>query len=195
MGSRKSTPTPSRPITNHCRAKKFREKENAMGDKGVKLRGQVIDKPKEQMWMLKSDADLEEYKYTCEPGHMEWTPLNSNLTMQGIKVQVNRPIPETTISNLANSHEDTLLLLDLMRHKRQQEGQKKRENMIREVAPLVELQDSRVHNRWNLIPHLLQKYLPDCKYSEFYKQMRIHQQLYNGSRDVSADEVCSISSK
>ena len=78
-----------------------------MGDKGVKLRGQVIDKPKEQMWMLKSDAvsylsqddmtfkpqingflcpqDLEEYKYTCEPGHMEWTPLNSNLTMQGIK--------------------------------------------------------------------------------------------------------------
>ena len=27
-----------------------------MGDKGVKLRGQVIDKPKEQMWMLKSDA-------------------------------------------------------------------------------------------------------------------------------------------
>ena len=39
---------------------------------------------------------------------------------------MNRPIPETTISNLANSHEDTLLLLDLMRHKRQQEGQKKR---------------------------------------------------------------------
>merc|ERR1711978_80496 len=128
MGSRKSTPTPSRPITNHCgRAKKLRERKATMGDKGVKLRGQVIDKPKEQMWMLKSDADLEEYKYTCEPGHMEWTPLNSNLTMQGIKVQVNRPIPETTISNLANSHEDTLLLLDLMRHKRQQEGQQKKE--------------------------------------------------------------------
>merc|ERR1712158_47450 len=109
-------------------------KKNPMGDKGVKLRGQVIDKPKEQMWMLKSESDLEEYKYTCEPGHMEWTPLNSNLTMQGIKVQVNRPIPETTINNLANSHEDTLLLLDLMRHKRQQEGQKKREDMIREMA-------------------------------------------------------------
>merc|ERR1712203_459154 len=153
--SRKSTPTPSRPITNHCRAKK-----NTMGDKGVKLRGQVIDKPKEQMWMLKSDADLEEYKYTCEPGHMEWTPLNSNLTMQGIKVQVNRPIPETTISNLANSHEDTLLLLDLMRHKRQQEGQKKRENMIRYGAAtekeeragevclpsFLELQDCHIHN-------------------------------------------------
>merc|ERR1712241_417455 len=99
-----------------------------------KLRGQLIDKPKEQMWMLKSESDLEEYKYTCEPGHMEWTPLNSNLTMQGIKVQVNRPIPETTISNLANSHEDTLLLLDLMRHKRQQEGQKKR--VANEVADM-----------------------------------------------------------
>ena len=45
-------------------------------------------------------------------------------------MQVNRPIPETTISNLANSHEDTLLLLDLMRHKRQQEGQKKRVNLL-----------------------------------------------------------------
>ena len=32
--------------------------------------------------------DLEEYKYTCEPGHMEWTPLNSNLTMQGIKASI-----------------------------------------------------------------------------------------------------------
>ena len=39
---------------------------------------------------------------------------------------MNRPIPETTINNLANSHEDTLLLLDLMRHKREQEGKKKR---------------------------------------------------------------------
>merc|ERR1712110_1062556 len=114
--------------------KKTPIKSIKMGDKEANLRGQVINKPKEQMWMLKSESDLEEYKYTCEPGHMEWTPLNSNLTMQGIKVQVNRPIPETTINNPANSHEDTLLLLDLMRHKRQQEGQKKREDMIREMA-------------------------------------------------------------
>ena len=54
--SRKSTPTPSRPITNHCRAKKLRQRKATMGDKGVKLRGQVIDKPKEQMWMLKSES-------------------------------------------------------------------------------------------------------------------------------------------
>merc|ERR1712110_1018148 len=70
--------------------KKTPIKSIKMGDKEANLRGQVINKPKEQMWMLKSESDLEEYKYTCEPGHMEWTPLNSNLTMQGIKVQVNR---------------------------------------------------------------------------------------------------------
>ena len=53
-----------------------------------------------------------------------------------MQVQVNRPIPETTINNLANSHEDTLLLLDLMRHKRQQEGQKKRvRNEDRKTCP------------------------------------------------------------
>merc|ERR1712107_246080 len=45
------------------------------------------------------------------------------------------------------------------------------------VPPLVELQDSRVHNRWNLIPNLLQRHLPDCKYSEFYKQMQIHHHI------------------
>ena len=28
-----------------------------------------------------------DYKYTCEPGETEWTPMNSNLQMQGIKVR------------------------------------------------------------------------------------------------------------
>ena len=32
--------------------------------------------------------DLEEYKYTCESGHVAWTPMNSNLCMQGIKVML-----------------------------------------------------------------------------------------------------------
>ena len=31
---------------------------------------------------------MEEYKYTCEPGASKWTPMNSNLCMQGIKVLV-----------------------------------------------------------------------------------------------------------
>jgi hypothetical protein len=73
---------------------------------------------------------MEEYKYTCEPGHTEWSPMNSNLTMQGIKVKENRPIPEKTTNNMTNSHEDTLLLLDLMRQKRADEGQKKRVGLI-----------------------------------------------------------------
>ena len=37
--------------------------------------------------MISDLQDAEEYKYTCEPGHSEWTPMNSNLTMQGIKVR------------------------------------------------------------------------------------------------------------
>ena len=60
---------------------------------------------------------------------------------------MNRPIPETTINNLANSHEDTLLLLDLMRHKRQQEGQKKRvriDKVTKSVAVLKNI--ARVRN-------------------------------------------------
>ena len=51
-----------------------------------------------------------------------------------MQVVVDVPIPETTIANLSNSHEDTLLLLDLVRQKRKNEGQKKREEMIREMA-------------------------------------------------------------
>jgi len=84
--------------------------------------------------MLKADADTEEYKYTCEPGHAEWTPMNSNLHMQGIKVLVHKPIPEKTINNLSDSHEDTLLLLDLIKQKKAKEGQQKKDAMIRAMA-------------------------------------------------------------
>merc|ERR1712037_177627 len=91
-----------------------------------RLRGRIVRRPKEQVWMLKTDSDMEEYKYTCEPGHQEWTPLNSNLCMQSIKIVENRPIPEKTINNLGSSTEDTLLLLDLMRQKKQQENEQKK---------------------------------------------------------------------
>jgi len=99
-----------------------------------RLRGRIVRKPKEQVWMLKTDSDTEEYKYTCEPGHQEWTPLNSNLCMQSIKIVENRPIPEKTINNLGSSTEDTLLLLDLMRQKKQQENEQKKEARIRQMA-------------------------------------------------------------
>ena len=29
---------------------------------------------------------MQGYKYTCEPGDVDWTPMNSNLHMQSIKV-------------------------------------------------------------------------------------------------------------
>jgi len=98
------------------------------------LRGQVIHKPKEQIWMLKMDSANEEYKYTCESGHTKWSPMNSNLQMQGIKVKENRPIPEATINKLANSHEDTLLLLELIRQKKAKENRQKKDAMIRAMA-------------------------------------------------------------
>jgi len=99
-----------------------------------RLRGRIVRRPKEQVWMLKTDSDMEEYKYTCEPGHQEWTPLNSNLCMQSIKIVENRPIPEKTINNIGSSTEDTLLLLDLMRQKKQAENERKKEARIREMA-------------------------------------------------------------
>ena len=103
--------------------------------------------------------DREEYKYTCEMDykegkqmHNEWTPMNSNLHMQSIKVgrekeqdmekekekeketycvqvKEDAPIPEKTINNLSNSHEDTLLLLDLMKQKKLDENKNKRVNI------------------------------------------------------------------
>ena len=32
---------------------------------------------------------MQGYKYTCEPGDVDWTPMNSNLHMQSIKVPPN----------------------------------------------------------------------------------------------------------
>jgi len=99
-----------------------------------RLRGQIIRRPKEQTWMLKTDSDSEEYKYTCEPGHAEWTPMNSNLQMQSIKILENRPIPKKTTDNLVSSHEETLLLLDMCRQKKADENAKKKDMRIRELA-------------------------------------------------------------
>ena len=32
------------------------------------------------------EEGVQGYKYTCEPGDVDWTPMNSNLHMQSIKV-------------------------------------------------------------------------------------------------------------
>merc|ERR1739846_57272 len=96
------------------------------------LKGKIIQKPAKQMWFrIPESVQNEDHKYTCELEH-QWTPFNSNLHMQGIKVLVNDPIPDTTRN--PGSVEDTLLLLDIMREKKEQDNTKRKEEMIRDMA-------------------------------------------------------------
>ena len=51
------------------------------------LKGKILEKPKHHLWRLNKQANKnDEYKYTVENTEEEWTPYNSNLQMQGIKV-------------------------------------------------------------------------------------------------------------
>ena len=51
------------------------------------LKGKILEKPKHHLWRLNKQANKNvEYKYTVENTEEEWTPYNSNLQMQGIKV-------------------------------------------------------------------------------------------------------------
>ena len=70
--------------------------------------------------------DTANYKYTCEPGKRKWTPLNSNLQMQGIQVKEYNPVPEKVKENPGNSFEDTMLLLDMVREKKKKENKQKK---------------------------------------------------------------------
>merc|ERR1712071_147313 len=107
------------------------------------LRGKILRKPRKQKWMLKTDHDKktedvtfeedDDFEYTCEPDATKWTPLNSNLQMQGIKVLVDKPVPLETIKKI-DSTEATLLLLGMMKEKKQKEEKQKKDERIREMA-------------------------------------------------------------
>jgi len=75
----------------------------------------------------------EVHKYTCEL-NKEWTPFNSNLHMQGIKVLVNDPVPVTTKN--PDSFEDTLLLLDMVKEKKQKDKQSRKESICLDVTTI-----------------------------------------------------------
>merc|ERR1712156_1158027 len=113
MGSRKSTPTPSRPITNIVEQKNLDNNQQL----GKLARGHASP-PRPDEAQEAAGGPEEEGEYDQGDG------LAAEAEEGGREVEVDGKVP-----------------------------------------PLVELQDSRVHNRWNLIPNLLQKYLPDCKYS------------------------------
>ena len=81
---------------------------NMMDDPVQNLKGKILQKPKEHMWRinkqvyqricrnlckckicnLSPQASKEDWKYTVENTAEEWTPYNSNLQMQGIKVSL-----------------------------------------------------------------------------------------------------------
>jgi len=98
------------------------------------LKGKILNVPYPHIWFKipEGTSKDEDYKYTCEK-NKEWTPYNSNLHMQGIKVIVNNPVPEEKKQN-PDSFEDTLLLLDIMKEKRMKEMKTKKDDMIRQMA-------------------------------------------------------------
>merc|ERR1712062_690807 len=97
------------------------------------LKGKIINAPYPHIWFKipESVCENEDYKYTYEKNR-DWTPFNSNLHMQGIKVLVDNPVPENHQN--PDSFEDTLLL-DIVKEKRMKEmQQRKDDDMIRQMA-------------------------------------------------------------
>merc|ERR1712142_160210 len=64
-----------------------------------------------------------EYGDSIEP----WSPFNADLHMQGIKVMVKEPVPRKI--QKGDAFEDTMLLLEMMKEKKQ-----KKEDLIRAMA-------------------------------------------------------------
>merc|ERR1712055_813087 len=82
------------------------------------LRGKVITKNERKV----------EYGEQIEP----WSPYNANLHMQGIKVMVKEPMPQKV--QKGDAFEDTMLLLEMMKEKKQREKKQQREDLIRAMA-------------------------------------------------------------
>merc|ERR1712227_1189266 len=104
-----------------------------MDDPVQNLKGKILQKPKEHMWRINKQASKEDWKYTVENTAEEWTPYNSNLQMQGIKVVVNSPNLEAHPKN-GGAFEDTMLLLEIMKEKKQAEMKQMKEERIRQMA-------------------------------------------------------------
>jgi len=97
-------------------------------------KAEIIKVPYPHVWFKIPEAVQEEeceYKYTCEL-NKEWTPFNSNLHMQGIKVVVNNPVPESHQN--PDSFENTMMLLEMMKEKKLRENKEQKDEMIRLMA-------------------------------------------------------------
>merc|ERR1712198_99084 len=88
------------------------------------LRGKVLERPPRKI-------SHGENQRPCEIQHDAWTPYNSNLQMQGIKVVAINPVPEV---KKGDAFESTMLLIDMVRQQNENENKKKKEERIRELA-------------------------------------------------------------
>eukprot|EP00090_Calanus_glacialis_P016887 TRINITY_DN26430_c0_g1_i1.p1 TRINITY_DN26430_c0_g1~~TRINITY_DN26430_c0_g1_i1.p1 ORF type:complete len:118 (+),score=35.75 TRINITY_DN26430_c0_g1_i1:45-398(+) len=88
------------------------------------LRGKVLKTPQRKV-------SHGESTHLCEIQHEAWSPYNSNLQMQGIKVIVKNPVPKV---KKGDAFEDTMLLIDMMKQQKEMNNQEKKETRIRELA-------------------------------------------------------------
>merc|ERR1712106_239551 len=82
------------------------------------LRGKVIQKNNRKV----------EYGDQIEP----WSPYNADLHMQGIKVLVKDPMPQKV--QKGDAFEDTMLLLEMIKERKQKENKNQKEERIRAMA-------------------------------------------------------------
>eukprot|EP00090_Calanus_glacialis_P025597 TRINITY_DN40079_c0_g1_i1.p1 TRINITY_DN40079_c0_g1~~TRINITY_DN40079_c0_g1_i1.p1 ORF type:complete len:114 (+),score=33.63 TRINITY_DN40079_c0_g1_i1:58-399(+) len=95
------------------------------------LKGKILEMPKQHLWRINYQAD-DSHKYTVELNDDSWTPFNSNLHMQGIKVRVADPVPVTTVKG--DAFEDTLMLLEIVKEQRMKDQKQEKEERIRQMA-------------------------------------------------------------
>jgi len=89
------------------------------------LKGKILTVPEQHRWRINQQAN--DHKYTVETSDdSSWTPFNSNLHMQGIKVLVDEPIPTTATKG--DAFEDTMMLLEFMKEQRMKANKEEKVN-------------------------------------------------------------------
>ena len=89
------------------------------------LKGKVIKKNENKLAyveLIHKFWKINEYFYQGESE--EWTPFNAEMNMQSIKVLVKNPVPQKV--QVDSSFEDTMLLLEMMKEKKQKENKKQK---------------------------------------------------------------------
>ena len=89
------------------------------------LKGKVIKKNENKLAyveLIQKFWKINKYFYQGESE--EWTPFNAEMNMQSIKVLVKNPAPQKV--QVDSSFEDTMLLLEMMKEKKQKENKKQK---------------------------------------------------------------------